>query len=165
MNLALKRHLPRRTFLRGVGAAIALPLLDSMIPAFGAKSQAPCRAAFVYFPNGVQMDHWTPVTEGDIARLPDAPAQSRALGRIPRSLLRAGQPDRRWRTRQGRWPRRPRPRRRQLPHRRPSQEDLRQGHPDRRLRRPVHGPEDRIANQIRVSRTRHRRRHPGRQLR
>jgi len=72
MNLALKRHLPRRTFLRGMGAAIALPLLDSMIPAFGAKSQAPCRAAFVYFPNGVQMDSWIPVTEGDIARLPDA---------------------------------------------------------------------------------------------
>ena len=55
-----------------MGAAIALPLLDSMIPAFGAKSQAPCRAAFVYFPNGVQMDSWIPVTEGDIARLPDA---------------------------------------------------------------------------------------------
>lgn len=72
MNLGLKKHLPRRTFLRGLGTAIALPLLDSMVPAFAAKSKAPSRMAFVYFPNGVQMDSWTPLTEGSIARLPNA---------------------------------------------------------------------------------------------
>ena len=48
-------------------------MLDSMVPAFGATAaKAPCRAAFVYFPNGVQMDSWVPATEGEIARLPDA---------------------------------------------------------------------------------------------
>jgi len=72
MNLGLKKHLPRRTFLRGLGAAIALPLLDSMVPAFAAKSTASSRMAFVYFPNGVQMDSWTPLTEGSIAKLPNA---------------------------------------------------------------------------------------------
>jgi hypothetical protein len=71
MNLVLKRSLSRRTLLRGLGTAIALPLLDSMVPAFGAK-KSPVRAAFVYFPNGVQMDSWVPVTEGDIAALPEA---------------------------------------------------------------------------------------------
>ena len=40
MNLAMKKHLPRRTFLRGVGTALALPLLDSMVPAFAAKSKS-----------------------------------------------------------------------------------------------------------------------------
>src|SRR5439155_1422738 len=72
MNVVLKKQLSRRTILRGVGTAIALPFLDAMIPAFGAKSKAPTRMAFVYFPNGVQMDSWTPQTEGEIAKLPEA---------------------------------------------------------------------------------------------
>ena len=72
MNLAMKKHLPRRTFLRGVGTALALPLLDSMVPAFAAKSKSPTRMAIVYFPNGVQAGTWIPETEGEIARLPEA---------------------------------------------------------------------------------------------
>jgi len=71
MNLVLKKHLPRRTFLRGAGAALALPLLDSMVPAFAAKSKSPSRMAIVYFPNGVQGGTWSPNTEGAIAPLPE----------------------------------------------------------------------------------------------
>jgi hypothetical protein len=71
MNVVLKHKLPRRTFLRGVGTALALPLLDSMVPAFAAKTKQPTRMAFVYFPNGAQMDFWNPKTEGSIASLPD----------------------------------------------------------------------------------------------
>src|SRR5690242_15214007 len=73
MNLIWKKQLARRTFLRSVGATIALPMLDSMVPALAATSgKAPCRMAFVYFPNGVQMDSWVPQTEGESARLPEA---------------------------------------------------------------------------------------------
>src|SRR3984957_12695873 len=60
-----KKHLPRRTFLRGVGATIALPLLDSMIPAHTAlaetAAQPMLRAGFIYIPMGAQMPQWTPV--------------------------------------------------------------------------------------------------------
>ncbi len=72
MNLALKRHLPRRTFLRGLGAAIGLPFLDAMRPALTlAAAKPPCRTAFLYFPNGVQPDSWFPQIEGDVAPLPE----------------------------------------------------------------------------------------------
>ena len=64
-----KKHLPRRTFLRGLmGTSIALPLLDSMIPALtaGTKTAAnpKTRLGFVYVPHGAVMDKWTPATEG-----------------------------------------------------------------------------------------------------
>src|SRR5262245_12542573 len=59
---------PRRTFLRGLGATVALPFLDSMIPAFGgapaAAAQTPRRLGVVYVPNGIMMPFWTPATEG-----------------------------------------------------------------------------------------------------
>jgi hypothetical protein len=65
-----RRTLPRRTFLRGAGACIALPLLDAMVPAL-AQSGAPKakRVGFVYIPNGVArnfdgIDFWTPKTAG-----------------------------------------------------------------------------------------------------
>jgi hypothetical protein len=60
--IVTKKHLHRRTFLRGVGAAIALPLLDSMVPAFAAPAdkKAPVRLAFAYAPNGMIMEYWTP---------------------------------------------------------------------------------------------------------
>ena len=63
-----KISIPRRTFLRGAGAAIALPFLDAMVPAL---SSAVARAAtsqkrvgFVYIPHGVIMGQWTPAAEG-----------------------------------------------------------------------------------------------------
>src|SRR5689334_464042 len=63
-----KKHLPRRTFLRGMGVTLALPLLDSMIPAQTltrntAAAPSP-RLGFVYVPHGAIMDKWTPATEG-----------------------------------------------------------------------------------------------------
>ena len=63
-----KKHIPRRTFLRGIGAAVALPLLDSMIPASTALAQTAAgpklRMGFIYFPYGAIMDQWTPTTAG-----------------------------------------------------------------------------------------------------
>jgi hypothetical protein len=63
-----KKHLSRRTVLRGVGASVALPLLDAMIPAGTALAQtaaaAKPRLAFIYFPHGAIMDQWTPAKEG-----------------------------------------------------------------------------------------------------
>jgi hypothetical protein len=63
-----KKSLPRRTFLRGVGATLALPLLDSMIPARTLLAQTAAkplpRLGFVYVPHGAIMDKWTPATVG-----------------------------------------------------------------------------------------------------
>jgi hypothetical protein len=64
MNPVFRKHLSRRTMLRGMGAAVALPLLDSMTPAFAATSEPPVRLGFVYVPNGVTLADWTPKGEG-----------------------------------------------------------------------------------------------------
>ena len=59
-----RKHLSRRTLLKGAGASIALPLLDAMIPAGTALAQtaavAPPRLGFVYFPHGALQDEWQP---------------------------------------------------------------------------------------------------------
>jgi hypothetical protein len=65
--IATRKHLPRRTFLKGMGAVIALPMLDAMTPAFGAPAsvrKSPLRLAFTYVPNGVTMADWTPKGAG-----------------------------------------------------------------------------------------------------
>src|SRR6266852_6368336 len=63
--VVFKKAIPRRTFLRGTGAALALPLLDAMVPALSAAGEAPVRLGIVYVPNGMwPMDKWTPKTEG-----------------------------------------------------------------------------------------------------
>src|SRR6187401_627817 len=63
-----RKHLSRRTFLRAAGATMALPFLDSMIPALTAQTKTPAtanpRLGFVYLPHGAIMDRWTPKTEG-----------------------------------------------------------------------------------------------------
>jgi len=61
-----KKTLHRRTFLRGAGAALTLPLLDAMSPALGhaAETTRPIRLAFIEVPNGIMMDRWTPPSEG-----------------------------------------------------------------------------------------------------
>ena len=63
-----KKHLSRRTLLRGAGAAIALPLLDSMIPARTALAQTAAtpksRLGCIYIPHGATMDKWTPAAVG-----------------------------------------------------------------------------------------------------
>jgi Protein of unknown function (DUF1552) len=65
--IVTRRHLPRRTFLKGMGAAIALPMLDAMTPALASAAslrKPPVRLAFTYVPNGIVMNKWTPATEG-----------------------------------------------------------------------------------------------------
>jgi hypothetical protein len=81
-----RKAVPRRTFLRGLGTALALPLLDSMVPALaGPRGAGPvCRLGFVYVPNGVIMADWTPAAEGrnyDFTRLlkPLEPLRERVL--------------------------------------------------------------------------------------
>jgi hypothetical protein len=64
-----KKHVPRRTFLQGVGATISLPLLEAMFPAATASAQTaagktPKRFAFVGFPHGAIMDRWSPKETG-----------------------------------------------------------------------------------------------------
>jgi hypothetical protein len=60
----------RRTLLRGLGTAIALPMLDAMVPRLAIaklnapKAKLPIRMAFIYVPNGKNMKHWTPDHEG-----------------------------------------------------------------------------------------------------
>ena len=56
--------LPRRTFLRGMGTAVALPFLDAMTPAFAAAATPITRVAFLYTANGVIMQDWTPQQKG-----------------------------------------------------------------------------------------------------
>src|SRR5215470_12967225 len=71
------RPLPRRTFLRGAGACLGLPLLDAMLPLRAAAppaanqgSPAPVRAAYLYFPNGAWMEAWVPKKTGADYELP-----------------------------------------------------------------------------------------------
>src|SRR5580700_1990718 len=62
-----KKALARRTFLRGLGTTIALPMLDSMIPAMAATKdlrKPPIRLGFIYVPNGIIQKDWLPKTEG-----------------------------------------------------------------------------------------------------
>jgi hypothetical protein len=62
------KAIPRRTMLRGLGAAVALPLLDGMVPAFAAlrktEARAKSRLGIVYVPHGAVMDKWTPAGDG-----------------------------------------------------------------------------------------------------
>ena len=69
MSFITKKHLPRRTFLRGImGATVALPLLDSMIPSMTALAATAAnpksRLGFIYVPHGAVMDKFTPTAEG-----------------------------------------------------------------------------------------------------
>jgi len=63
-----KRHLSRRTFLRGAGVAVGLPFLDAMVPAWTALAQTAAspkpRMGFMYLPHGAIMEAWTPTAEG-----------------------------------------------------------------------------------------------------
>ncbi|NCF50753.1 DUF1552 domain-containing protein [Gammaproteobacteria bacterium] len=64
--MIFKKSIPRRTFLRGAGAAVALPLLDAMFPALASVegSSVPRRFSIVYAPNGMNMAKWTPAATG-----------------------------------------------------------------------------------------------------
>jgi BMFP domain-containing protein YqiC len=69
-----KKHLSRRTMLKGMGVSVGLPLLDAMLPAATALAKTTAaarpRMAFVYFPHGAVMDQWTPKADGAIFDLP-----------------------------------------------------------------------------------------------
>ena len=66
--MVFRKAIPRRTFLRGAGTALALPLLDAMVPAFASAAQIAAthavRLSFFAVPNGIIMDKWTPATIG-----------------------------------------------------------------------------------------------------
>lgn len=64
--MIFKKAIPRRTFLRGMSATMALPMLSAMIPAFANTSagRMPMRVGYVYSPNGIIRDVWTPKTAG-----------------------------------------------------------------------------------------------------
>ena len=68
MTFLTRTHLPRRTFLRGMGVTMSLPLLDAMVPALTAQTKTAAKATprlgFVYLPHGAIMDQWTPKAEG-----------------------------------------------------------------------------------------------------
>ena len=68
-----KKALPRRTFLKGVGATLALPLLDAMIPAATALEKTVAkpvkRLGFVFMPMGCDQSRWTPGSEKNLDKL------------------------------------------------------------------------------------------------
>ena len=83
-----KKAIPRRAVLRGIGATLALPLLDGMVPALSAIRNTAAsgmrRFGVVYVPNGMAMEHWTPTGEGtafEFSRIlqPMAPFRDRTL--------------------------------------------------------------------------------------
>jgi hypothetical protein len=94
-----KKCLPRRTFLRGLGVAAGLPLLDAMVPALAAASTTAAkpvrRLGVVYVPNGMAMESWTPAAEGSTFEFtpilqPLAPFRDRLLVLSGLSGPRAG---------------------------------------------------------------------------
>src|SRR5436190_14311128 len=68
MPFLSKRAIPRRTMLRGLGAAVALPLLDAMVPAATALAQTAAtprrRFGAVFIPNGAIVEQWSPAAVG-----------------------------------------------------------------------------------------------------
>ena len=73
MNFLTRKSLPRRTFLKGVGATFALPLLDAMVPAATASTRVPAlgvrRLNYVFMPMGMDESRWTPKSEGTLDEL------------------------------------------------------------------------------------------------
>ncbi|MBM3811928.1 MAG: DUF1552 domain-containing protein [Acidimicrobiia bacterium] len=61
----MKKEISRRTVLRGLGAAMSLPWLESLGAATAKRSEPPLRMAFLFMPNGVRPDHWTPAGDGE----------------------------------------------------------------------------------------------------
>jgi hypothetical protein len=70
MTFVTKKALRRRTFLKGMGSSLALPLLDSMVPALSAAPKPVPRLGFIYIANGVIQNQWIPATTGRNFELP-----------------------------------------------------------------------------------------------
>jgi hypothetical protein len=88
VTVITRKALPRRTFLRGAGVALALPLVEAMVPALtapaGALTGPRRRVGFVYVPNGAIMEQWTPAASGPLGDLtpilqPLAPVRDRVV--------------------------------------------------------------------------------------
>ena len=82
--MVTRKAIPRRAVLRGIGATVALPLLDGMLPAFASPPESIARLSIVFAPNGMNMDKWTPATDGAAFQLsptlePLAPFRDRLL--------------------------------------------------------------------------------------
>lgn len=89
------KSLDRRAILRGAGTALALPLLDAMLPSFvrgaTAKTAAPCRMAFLYVPNGIMMDQWIQDQKTGVTPLPaELPRVTSALEPYRRDIMFIG---------------------------------------------------------------------------
>ena len=74
MSFVSRKHLPRRTFLRGAGVTLSLPLLESMVPALTALAQTAAaprlRLGFCFMPHGAVMANWTPAAAGALQLSP-----------------------------------------------------------------------------------------------
>ena len=84
MNFLTAKSLSRRTVLRGLGATIALPFLDAMVPSAKAAAKPVNRFLAFYVPNGMAMEYWTPKGEGGTFELspilePMAPYRNQML--------------------------------------------------------------------------------------
>ena len=71
MPFITKRHIPRRTFLKGAGVTLALPVLDAMVPASTllaqtVAGQSPSRFVGMFYPHGMGPGHWEPAAEGPL---------------------------------------------------------------------------------------------------
>jgi len=91
MRYLTKKHLSRRTLLRGAGVALGLPLLESMIPAAMRRAWAagmpPKRVAFMYLAHGAVMDRWLPSgTSGDLVLGPTMQSLGSWRNRLYRAM-------------------------------------------------------------------------------
>ena len=145
------RQISRRTVLRGIGTAIALPWLESIMPRLSqaADGGPPRRMAFFSVPNGMHMPDWTPKEEGPLDVLPPILAP---LEPLKSSVTRAHRADAQRRAAATRRSRRSRPLGRLVPHGGPSVQDQRQGHPQRRFRGSGGRGEARPPDPLRVAR-------------
>ncbi len=105
MRLITKKHISRRTLLRGIGTAVSLPLLDSMVPAQTPLAQTAAapqiRLGLCFIPHGAVMANWTPIGEGaDFEAVPHADSARAVQGsgrRGHKSRAQNGGARRRWR--------------------------------------------------------------------
>ncbi|MBI4905457.1 MAG: DUF1552 domain-containing protein [Acidobacteria bacterium] len=90
-NALRAKKLDRRSLLRGLGAAVALPALDAMVPALSRAAAAPCRMAFLYVPNGIMMQQWLPAgAVGESALPAQLPRITSALEHFRNDVLLLG---------------------------------------------------------------------------
>ncbi len=163
--IVTRKHLHRRTFLKGMGAAVALPMLDAMTPALAAARPGREGAG----PHGVHLRaqrhrHGRLDADGRGTRL-RVLAHPEAAREVPRGHARAlwARAPERLCARRRTW--RPRARGGVVPDRRAPEEDRRRRHPERHLRRPDRGAAPGRGDALRLARNRVRRLAHGRQLR